>query len=168
MSDIVGKIADMMERQEALFKEKEKKYKEKIEDAYRRGKAEGYRQAILEYDVIRATNPGDEVRFHSGTIKCLQSGTGVLTEPFFDISTANDMKSRILVSAIVGMCRELDYCPSIIGWEDHPGCGGRPELCEGCWKKAREKFEHGKDKYSIKNNGTISVKNTNDIERNTI
>ena len=152
-SNVVNQLADYMDRQEAQFKEKEKKYKEEIEDAYRRGKAEGYRQALLERESVPATRSIQVA--NEATEKFWKDRFALLQQKAFDNSepkhlskqtgnsgnTAWEMKSNILISAIIGMCKELGYCPGVIGWDDHPSCGGRPELCEGCWESARKNFE---------------------------
>lgn len=53
------------------------------------------------------------------------------------LTAKGDIRTSTLITAIVGMCKECGYCPSFIGWEDHPGCGGREELCDSCWETAR-------------------------------
>lgn len=39
------------------------------------------------------------------------------------LTATGDAKASTLITAIVGMCKELDYCPSFVGWKDHPECG---------------------------------------------
>ena len=57
------------------------------------------------------------------------------------LTATGNAKESTLITAIVGMCKECGYCPSFVGWEDHPGCGGREELCDQCWLSARLKAE---------------------------
>ena len=53
------------------------------------------------------------------------------------LTATGDAKASTLITAIVGMCKELEYCPSFVGWEDHPECGGEKERCDSCWEAAR-------------------------------
>ena len=116
----------------SLFDLLQKVRQEEVEDAFRRGKADGYRQAILERD-----------RRYSDSDSFIGESNELCVSPITPIKliTGTYSKSYFLVSAIIGMCKEFGFCPDIVGWECYPDCGGRSELCNECWKKARERAE---------------------------
>ena len=125
----------------------EEKHKDEVEDAFRRGKADGYRQALLEFEdgLSESGVTADDI-FEAGFLKGAESAgqkkPEIILKKIMYLRPRGYSKSYFMVSAIIGICKEFGYCPDILGWECYPDCGGRAELCDGCWKKARETAEN--------------------------
>ena len=142
--DLASGLAAFIKACEAEIEEEKSKCRDQIEDAYRRGKAEGYRAALLDFeDGLSESGATAKDIYESGYRKGLEYASKNDKLPALNLKVYGISRANV-VSAITAICKEFGYCPSILGWEDYKDCGGRAELCEGCWKMARQKAENYK------------------------